>query len=127
MRVRDDGFAVLWALALAGVLVAVGSAGLSLCGLALSHARAGNAADLAAIAAASNPLDSCGVARRIAESNYAELIDCNADGGDVNIRVGVAAPPIARWLGRDRLEVTARAGRQASALRSAWQDDEHVQ
>jgi hypothetical protein len=33
MRKRDDGFALLWSLALAGTLVIIGMAGLSLCAL----------------------------------------------------------------------------------------------
>ncbi|MGI9135605.1 MAG: Rv3654c family TadE-like protein, partial [Candidatus Nanopelagicales bacterium] len=110
MRDRESGFAALWSIALVGILVIVGSAGLSLCTLALAHARVGNAADLAAIAAASNPLDPCGVAGRIAEANFAELIDCAVTDGNVIVRVGVRAPSVTRWLGRDRLEVTAKAG-----------------
>lgn len=110
MRVRDDGFAVLWSLALAGVLVGVGSAGLSLCGLALSHARAGNAADLAALAAASNQGDSCAAAGHIAAANGAELMACTAEGGEALVTVSLPAPAITRWLGQSRLEVTARAG-----------------
>jgi secretion/DNA translocation related TadE-like protein len=110
MRNHDDGFALLWSLALAGALVIIGMAGLSLCVLTLSHARAGNAADLAAIAAASNVLDPCGSANRVAAANSAKLIDCTLVEGDVIVRVQVRAPAIAQWLGRDRLEVASRAG-----------------
>jgi len=110
VRRRDDGYAVLWSLALAGALSIIGTAGLSLCSLALAHLRAGNAADLAAIAAASNPLDPCGSAVRIAHANSAELIDCSSADADVIVRVRVQAPAIAHWLGSDKLEVTARAG-----------------
>ena len=110
MRKRDDGFALLWSLALAGTLVIIGMAGLSLCALTLSHARAGNAADLAAIAAASSALDPCGSAVRVAAANSAELVDCALVEGDVIVRVQVRASAIAQWLGSDRLEVTARAG-----------------
>jgi secretion/DNA translocation related TadE-like protein len=110
MRNRDGGFALLWTLAIAGALVILGMAGLSLFALTLSHARAGNAADLAAIAAASNVLDPCGSANRVAAANSAELIDCALVEGDVIVRVQVWASAIARWLGSDRLEVTARAG-----------------
>jgi len=110
MRNRDDGFALLWSMAIAGALVILGMAGLSLFALTLSHARAGNAADLAAIAAASNVLDPCGSASRVAAANSAELIDCALVEGDVIVRVQVRASAIAQWLGSDRLEVTARAG-----------------
>jgi secretion/DNA translocation related TadE-like protein len=110
MRNRDDGFALLWSLAIAGALVIIGVAGLSLSALTLAHARAGNAADLAAIAAASNALDPCGSAERVASANSAELIDCAIADSDVIVRVQVRAPAIAQWLGGDRLEVTARAG-----------------
>lgn len=113
MRGRDHGFAMLWSVALAGVLVSVGSAGLCLCALVMSHARVGNAADLAAIAAASNPIDPCAFARRIAAAHSSELLDCHVDAhlGDVTVRVGVEAPPLARWLVSERLEASARAGR----------------
>ena len=84
--------------------------GLSLCTLALAHARAGNAADLAAMAAASNPRDPCTSANRVAVANSAELIDCALAEGDVIVRVQVRAPAIAQWLGSDRLEVASRAG-----------------
>lgn len=110
MRSRDDGFALLWALAIAGALMIIGVAGLSLCALTLAHARAGNAADLAALAGASNVLDPCGSADRVATANSAELIDCALVEGDVTVRVQVRAPAIAQWLGRDRLEVMSRAG-----------------
>ena len=110
MRSGDAGFAMLWALALTGVLVMVGGAGLSLAGLAMAHARAGNAADLAAIAAVSDLRDPCGSASRIAEAHHAALIDCTLTEGDVIVRVRVIAPTMTRWLGSDRLEVIARAG-----------------
>ncbi len=110
MKSRDDGYALLWSLALVGALVIVGAAGLSLCSLALAHARATNAADLAAIAAASNPLAPCESAGRIAQANSAELIDCTNSDADAIVRVRVQAPAIAQWLGSDHLEATARAG-----------------
>jgi len=110
MRIRDDGFALLWSLALVGALMIIGMAGLSLCALTLAHARAGNAADLAAIAAASNARDPCGSADRVAVANSARLTGCTFADGDVIVRVQVRAPAIAQWLGSDRLEVTARAG-----------------
>ena len=110
MRARDGGFALLWSLALSGALAIVGAAGLSLCALALTHAHAGSAADLAAIAAASSVRDPCGSAGRVAQANSAELLDCAVVDNDVIVRVGVRTPAIAQWLGHDRLEVTARAG-----------------
>jgi len=110
MRNRDDGFALLWSLALAGALIIIGMAGLSLCALTLAHARAGNAADLAAIAAASNARDPCGSADRVAAANSAQLTDCAIVEGDVIVRVLVRAPAIAQWWGSDRLEVSSRAG-----------------
>jgi secretion/DNA translocation related TadE-like protein len=106
----DRGAAMVWALALAGVLVIVGGAGLSLGELALAHARAGNAADLAALAGASSPSDPCGAADRVAAANSAALLDCTFDSGDLFVRVGVSSPRLARWLASERLEVTARAG-----------------
>jgi len=114
VRERDGGYALLWSLALAGALLIVGGCGLSLGALALAHARAQNAADLAAIAGAQNPLDPCGSARRIAGENSAELLDCTVADGDVIVRAGVHAPAVARWWGGDVLEVTARAGPSAS-------------
>jgi secretion/DNA translocation related TadE-like protein len=114
MRGADCGYALIWGVALAAVLASVGGIGLSLCGLALTHARAGNAADLAAIAGAASPGDSCGEASRVATANAAQLLECVAGGGDVVVRVGVRAPQIIRWLGRDLLEITARAGLSSS-------------
>lgn len=111
MRVRDGGYALVWGLVLSLVLVIVSGAGLSVVGLAMAHLRAGNAADLAAIAAASASLDACSAADRVANANSVELLECAAVGDDVIVRVGLRAPQIARWLGNERLEVSARAGR----------------
>lgn len=110
MRSRDDGYALLLSLVLAGALAIVGGAGISLCGLALAHAHAGTAADLAALAAASNVGDSCTAAGHIAVANGAELLACTAEGGEALVTVSLPAPTITRWLGQTRLEVTARAG-----------------
>ena len=112
MRGRDGGYALVWGLALSTALVIVGGAGLSLVGLAMAHLRAGNAADLAAIAAASASRDPCSAAERMASANSVELLECAAVGSDVfvRVRVRVQAPAIAQWLGSDRLEVMSRAG-----------------
>ena len=110
MRGRDGGYALVWGLALSTALIIVGGAGLSLVGLAMAHLRAGNAAYLAAIAAVSASLDPCSAAERVANANSAELLECDAVGSDVIVRVRVQAPAIAQWLGSDRLEVMSRAG-----------------
>ena len=101
---------MLLSLVLAGALAIVGGAGISLCGLALAHAHAGTAADLAALAAASSAGDSCAAAGHIAVANGAELLTCSAEAGEALVTVSLPAPAMARWLGHDRLEVTARAG-----------------
>jgi secretion/DNA translocation related TadE-like protein len=108
---NDRGYALLWGLLLASALVLVGVAALSLCSLAVAHTRAGNAADLAAIAGATARTYPCLAASRVAAGNAAELLECASFEGDVIVRVGVRIPEVARWLGQDRLEVTARAGR----------------
>lgn len=127
MREPDGGYALLWSLAIAGALALIGSVGLSLCALAMAHAHAGNAADLAALAAAADSSDPCATAERIANRNSAVLRECAPLGADVLLRVSVRSPQVARWLGGDEITASARAGRSALSALESWHDVPHVQ
>ncbi|NHU84635.1 flp pilus-assembly TadE/G-like family protein [Kocuria sp. JC486] len=92
---------VLVAIFLLGGVLLVGQAGV------LKH-RAGNAADLAALAAADTarglvPGDPCDAARRVAEENGAELLECSLVEPDlttVDVTVGIDLPGVLSPLGQ---------------------------
>jgi secretion/DNA translocation related TadE-like protein len=113
MSARDDdrGAATVLVLAMAGVLVFVGAAGLVVVAMVVAHRAAQSAADLAAIAGARGVAeghDGCAAAAVVAEANRARLVSCAVTGRDVAVRVDVAGP---HWLGQTAdLGADARAG-----------------
>lgn len=113
-RMRDDrGSATVWVLALCGVLVSLGAAGVLVGGAVTGRHRAEAAADLAALAAAgravSGVADPCAAAGSVASADGAVLESCTVlPGGVVEVRVtvGVMLGP----LGRRQATARARAG-----------------
>jgi secretion/DNA translocation related TadE-like protein len=109
----DRGSATVWVLALSGVLVALGAAGVLVGSAVVIRHRAEAAADLAALAAAGNAVagwaDPCATASSVAVANGAVLEACSVlPGAVVQIRVGVRMPmgPLGlRWA-----RASARAG-----------------
>lgn len=111
-RPRDDAGAVtLLVVALAGLLLLIGSALGVVAAMVVAHRSAQAAADLAAIAGATalqRGRDPCAAAGEIAGHNGASLRSCEVSGRDVLVDVVVAGP---RWLGQDAdLVGRARAG-----------------
>lgn len=119
MRARaDDGTGSVLVVALVAVL-GVGALGVATVGQAvLARHRAGTAADLAALAAASTAWPAAGsgpcaddvlaAARQVATANRGALVGCRADGGDVEVVVTVPVPGWAASTGPAR--AAARAG-----------------
>lgn len=110
------GAATVLVVAMAGVLLLVGSATGVVAAIVVAHRKAQSAADLAALAGATaladpgsrGARDPCGAAGDVAAANHARLSSCVVDGEDVLVEVTVAGP---HWLGQDRdLVGTARAG-----------------
>ena len=109
----ERGSATVWVLALSGVLVALGAAGVLVGSAVITRHRAEAAADLAALAAAGDavtgPADPCATASSVAVANGAVLESCAVlAGAVVQIRVGVRMPmgPLGvRWA-----QASARAG-----------------
>ena len=109
----DRGSASLWVLALSGVLLLAGAASV-LAGLAIvSRHEAGTAADLAALAAASDALAgpdvACAGAAMIAEANGAGLESCRLIADGV-VDVAVTVPVEFGSLGIGLARASARAG-----------------
>jgi secretion/DNA translocation related TadE-like protein len=110
-RAGERGAAALLTVAMAGVVMFVGTA-LGLVGaLVVDHRRAQAAADLAALAgagAAARGDPGCVAAGEVAQLNDADLLECAVDGATVLVRVRLGGP---RWLGQQSdLEASARAG-----------------
>ncbi|MEX5719419.1 Rv3654c family TadE-like protein [Geodermatophilus maliterrae] len=110
---RERGSATVWAVALAGVLAAVGLAAVLVGAAVVARHRAGSAADLAALAAASRAVvgdpAACTTADEVAQVNGAGLTACTVGDGavvEVSVEVGVRLGP----LGTRRATATARAG-----------------
>lgn len=82
--------------------------------VAIARANAAAAADMAALAGASHPLDACGWAERIAARNRAMLTECAVVGDDVAVTVAVTAPSIVAALGLRSLHAQALAGPEDS-------------
>ena len=109
---RERGSATVWTVALAGVLAAVGLAAVLVGAAVVARHRAGSAADLAALAAASRAVvgdpAACATAGEVAQANGAALTGCTVGGGvvEVSVEVGVRLGP----LGSRRAAAVARAG-----------------
>ena len=117
---RDEyGSASILVVALAGAMVAILAATLTVGAVHLAKRRAGAVADLAALAAADAAVgriagDPCERAALVAEANDAGLEDCAMEGLEATVTVGVSVP------GGWRAEVRARAGppgRSAGGMR----------
>jgi secretion/DNA translocation related TadE-like protein len=109
---RDQrGSATLLAVSFLGVLLLVGAALGVVAAMLGAHRSAQAAADLAALAAATELRhggDSCGRASQIARANGAGLRSCTVQGEAVVVEVTVTGP---RWLSqRGDLSARARAG-----------------
>lgn len=107
-RRAQDGAATLLVVALAGVLLFVGSGLAVVGGAVVSQRHAQSAADLAALAAArslADGTDACAMAAEVASANGGRLATCRDAGREVLVEVVVRGP---RALGR-RIDVTASA------------------
>lgn len=109
---RDQrGAASVLVVALLSVLLLVGAALGVVAAIVWAHRTAQSAADLSALAGASELQDgddACGAAARIAGANQASLTSCRVEGEEVEVEVMVTGP---RWLGQDAdLSARARAG-----------------
>ncbi|WP_309647215.1 Rv3654c family TadE-like protein [Nocardioides sp.] len=105
------GAVTLLVVALAGLLLLLGSALGVVAALVVAHRTAQAAADLAAIAGATalqRGRDPCATAADVAAGNGASLTACAVIDRDVLVDVSVTGP---RWLGQDAdLHGRARAG-----------------
>lgn len=112
---REQGAAVVAAVAMCALLVLVGAACAGAVGLVISQRRAAGAADLAALAGAAAGLrgqDPCAEAAVIAAEHGADVLGC--DGRDGEVRVVVGVPALWGRIVRAR----ARAGPAALAGRA---------
>ena len=112
----DDGVAIVWALALASVLMIVTAVGAMVVGQATARMRVAAVADLAALAAAQAEGDSCTAASDVVVANGLVLTDCAVDGLDILVTVTGSPPAITGQLvaalgGEARVvSASARAG-----------------
>ncbi|MDT0200558.1 Rv3654c family TadE-like protein [Nocardioides sp. AE5] len=108
---EERGAATVLAVALVGVLVLLGMAGVFVTATGAAHRQAQAAADLAALAAAATLQqggDPCEAATTIATANGAEVTDCVVAGSDVVVDVQVSGP---EFLGHGFVPTArARAG-----------------
>jgi secretion/DNA translocation related TadE-like protein len=109
---RDQkGAASLLVVALLSVLLLVGAGLGVVAAMVWAHRIAQSAADLSALAGASDLQageDACAGASRIAGANGAGLSSCVVQGEEVVVEVTVEGP---RWLGQDAdMSARARAG-----------------
>lgn len=109
----ERGSATVWVVALAGLLAALGTAGVLVGAAVVARHRATAAADLAALAGAARAVvadpAACSVATRIAAVNGAELEEC-AVGPDAVVDVRVRVPVRLGPLGTSHAHARARAG-----------------
>ncbi|PRY43166.1 secretion/DNA translocation related TadE-like protein [Geodermatophilus tzadiensis] len=110
---RERGSATVWTVALAGVLAAIGLAAVLVGAAVVARHRAGSAADLAALAAASRAVAgdpaACDTAGEVARANGAALTACTVgDGAVVEVDVAVTVP--LGPLGTRTARALARAG-----------------
>lgn len=114
MTADDRGSAVVWSMALVGVLLAAAVVASGVGSVALLRVRASTVADLAAIAATVS--GDCDSAAAVAGANGMALSSCSIQGADIVVTV-VAQPPvllvrISAWTGQAHpiLTASARAG-----------------
>lgn len=118
---RDRGSGTLAALVVASLVLCAGLVLWAMVEAAVAHQRASVAADLAAIAGASQiprgGEDPCGLARDIAGVNGATLSKCEIEGSDIVVSVVVPSPPLLARLAQSagqespRIHAISRAGR----------------
>lgn len=104
----DSGGATVLVVAMAGVLLFVMTGLASAGGLVVAQRRAQAAADLAALAAAGRPEESCAAALSVAAASDARLDSCVAEGRQVRVVLSVAGPAVP-WR-EVRVTAEARAG-----------------
>ena len=111
VRCRDErGVGVVITLGLVGVLTTLALVCAAAVALVVTHRKAQSAADLAALAGATDlraGRDGCAGAAQVAEANGAVLRACSVAGQEVEVTVVVAAPGV---LGSRELRARARAG-----------------
>ena len=118
----EHGAATVLVLGLVAVLLAMTIGGVVLAGAVIASHRARLAADLAALAGATQlrdgaPVDgACATASRVAASNHAQLVSCAADGLAVEVTVAVTAPALP-----EPARARAKAGPAAPAAPLATQ------
>lgn len=108
--VRDQrGGATVLAVACLGLLMVVAMALVEVGAWFVAHRTVRAAADLAALAAATEiGADPCGAAAQVAERNGAVLVSCEVAGREVSVVTSVPAP--SRWGPAADLTGRARAG-----------------
>lgn len=113
-RARDDrGVGTVLTAMLAIAMLCAGMVLAAVVSVYVGHQRAAVAADLAALAAASQ---GCAVGERVARAQGAVSVACFEEAGDAVVTVAVPAPPmlarVAAWTGREApvLAASARAG-----------------
>jgi secretion/DNA translocation related TadE-like protein len=113
-RLADDrGVGTVLGVVLGAVLLCAGTVISSLVSISVTHQRASVAADLAALAAASQD---CEAAERVARAQGAVGVACSTSGIDAVVTVAMPAPAmlstIASWSGHEApvIASAARAG-----------------
>lgn len=108
---RDQrGAAIVLVLGMVGILTSLALIAGGAVALVVAHRKAQAAADLAALAGATDlqaGRDACAGAGRIAEANGALVASCTTDGVEVRVTVLMRTSP---FLGRRELRALARAG-----------------
>lgn len=105
----DRGGATVLAVACLGLLLVVAMLLVEVSAWFAADRRVRAAADLAALAAASEiATDPCGSAATVAEVNGADLVSCEVAGREVSVITRVPAPH--RWGPASDLTARARAG-----------------
>jgi secretion/DNA translocation related TadE-like protein len=109
----ERGSATVWVIALSGVLALVAAAVVLVGAATAARHRAGAAADLAALAAATRAVlgepDACDLAAHVARANAAALVSCSVDDSAV-VEVRVDVPVRLGGLGVHVASARARAG-----------------
>jgi secretion/DNA translocation related TadE-like protein len=107
----ETGSATLLVVAMAGVLLLLGSALGVVTAIVVAHRAAQSAADLAALAGARGVAagrDGCAAASQIATANGGQLTGCDVSGRVVDVEVEIPGP---HWLGQTAdLSARSRAG-----------------
>ena len=95
---RDDGIAIVWALALVSLLMIVTAVGAVAVGVATVRMRVASVADLAALAGAEAAGDACTAASAVVVANGLGFADCTSDGTDVVVTVTGTLPDVTARL-----------------------------